>query len=593
MNYKNAITFLLFFVCALPKPLLADEGNEERADYIVIGLGTAGAAAAKLLSDDNKTSVIGIHNGRNLTQDPDIKYTKNGAFTLISALFGSSFYQTGFTVPQPHANNNRLFWTIAVPEGGASSINAGAWARGTNQVYSQWEAIAGPEWSTTVILDLYKELENYHGVTPNPSARGFNGPIDVRQVPKPTAFAKKFSKAVAKAVNVPIVVDYNNPDTPIGASPQLQCTQRGADGRLRVSGATAFLNKQVVNDDGTGVGNRKLKLNLRSTALRTVWKGNKAIGVEYFHDGKIKKAFADKGVIVCAGLYSSAFLMHSGVGPNTLLTKYGINIKHANPHVGAALADQTIINIAFATNPKDTPIVCDATTSLPGGISFNKSNTSFFFSVPNLPNASDKQRLLNAFFCDDAFPENSIFAQISWLPAPGGDPTIRKVRIATVNPIPGLALALVDLVQPLSRGRITIGSFNPFDKPIIDSGMFTNSADLELYVQTFQTYIRDINTTLHKMDKKYELIYPSMAVINDVKRLKDFIKDEVIPCQCWQSHCRMAPRKQGGVVDNRGRVYGVENLYVADNSINPVLMDGTTMATGYLIAANIVRLLQQ
>lgn len=53
----------------------------------------------------------------------------------------------------------------------------------------------------------------------------------------------------------------------------------------------------------------------------------------------------------------------------------------------------------------------------------------------------------------------------------------------------------------------------------------------------------------------------------------------------------MAPVDQGGVVNSRGQVYGVENLYVADDSIVPFPMDGTPMATAYLIAMNIARLL--
>ena len=53
----------------------------------------------------------------------------------------------------------------------------------------------------------------------------------------------------------------------------------------------------------------------------------------------------------------------------------------------------------------------------------------------------------------------------------------------------------------------------------------------------------------------------------------------------------MAPLDQGGVVNSIGRVYGVQNLIVADNSVNPAGMDGTPMATGYLVAANIAQLL--
>lgn len=590
MRYNNYITLLAYSLFVFSSLLTATE----RADYIVVGVGTAGATISKLLSDDPQTSVIALHNGKNLTQDPDIKYTKNVIFTVSSALFGSSFFQTGESIPQRNINDRTLLWAFGLPEGGDSSINAGAWARGTDQVYSQWEAIAGPEWSTTTILNLYKGLENYVGTTPNPAARGFNGPLKIRQNPSPTALSMKFSQAVTDATGFPFVLDCNNPNTPIGPSTQLQYTQSGSKGQLRQSSVNAFLNEDVVTLDGQGVNGRKLKIKFKSTALRTIWKGNKAIGVEYFHDGKIKKAYANKGVVVCAGLASSAFLMHSGVGPKAILKPLGISVKYDNPNVGKSLADQTLLIIAFATNPNDTPISADNTCkgeSFPSSIAFD-NNASFMFNIPNSLSTSDKEQLLTAFFCNGfAFPGNSVFSQISWLPAPGGDPNIRRTRLTLVNPIPGIAFGLTDLVQPLSRGRVFIDSFNPFKPPVIDNGIFSNPADLDLYVQFFQTYIKDISAAIHAIDSKYKLIFPDPAILDDVELLTEFIKESVQSNQCWQSHCRMAPLAQGGVVNNRGKVYGVENLYVADDSIVPVPMDGTPMATAYLIAANIARLL--
>lgn len=592
MNYKKCLAYLLIFFCTVPQLLLA---AKDRADYVVIGAGTAGATLAKMLSDDKNTSVIVLHNGRNLSQNPDIKFTKNAIFTVISTLFGPPLSQVGNSIPQPNADDRELAWVMGLPEGGTTSVNAGAWARGTDQVYSQWEPIAGPEWSTTIIENLYKSLENYIGITPDPATRGVGGPLTIRQVPIPTSFSVKFTQAIAAATGVPIVIDYNDPNTPIGATERLQYTQIGVDGRLRLSSANAFLNESVVTPNGKGVNGRKLTVKLKSTALRTIWKDKKAIGVEYFNDGKIKKVYADKGVIVCAGLFSSAFLMHSGVGPEEVLKPLKIRIKFNNPNVGNALADQTLLIIAWATNKEDTPTSpensCNSTPPLPSRLSFNTFDSSLFSNLA----VANQAQLLNSLLCNGyAFPGNSIFAQIAWLPAPG-DPssTVRKVRFSSVNPFPGIAFTLVDLVQPLSRGRITLNSFNPFDPPVIDNGMFTNPDDLNLYVQTFQTYIKQLNATLHQMDSKYELLFPPLEIINDTDLLATFIKEAVMSNQCWQSHCRMAPLSQGGVVDSRGRVYGVENLFVADDSIVPVAMDGTPMATAYLIAANIARLLLQ
>lgn len=54
----------------------------------------------------------------------------------------------------------------------------------------------------------------------------------------------------------------------------------------------------------------------------------------------------------------------------------------------------------------------------------------------------------------------------------------------------------------------------------------------------------------------------------------------------------MAPWNKGGVVDGRGRVYGVRNLIVADDSIIPFTVDGNTAAPAFLIGLTIAEQLQ-
>lgn len=515
------------------------------ADYVIVGVGTAGAVLAKKLSDDKKTSVIAIHNGKNLTQDPDIKFSKNAFTTVLSAVVGSSFYETGLTIPQFNVDDRKLLWAEGVPEGGDSSINAGAWARGTNEVYAKWEAVAGPEWSVKQIEKIYKKLENYHGKTSNPTARGFHGPLDIRQVPS-NKVGDTFTQAVIAATGFPFILDYNDPDTPIGSSNQMQNTQKGRNGRLRVSSATAFLNKKVMTPKGRGVNGRKLRVFFESMALRTIWEGNRAIGVEYLSsNGEHKKVYAKKGVIVCGGLRSSTFLLQSGIGARYLLESLDIPVVFDNPNVGENLTDQTLVPLLFSTNPHDFP-----------------------------------ERNLN-----------SIFSQISWLPAPGGNPTVRKVRLTSLNLVPGISAAVFDLIQPKSRGNITINSSDPTSPPVINLGIFSDPADLELYIQSFKVYIKAIDNELKVIDPFYGLIFPDPAIIDDTDLLTAFIKEVVMSNQCFQSHCLMAPLDQGGVVDSTGHVYGVDNLIVADDSIVPVAMDGTPMATAYLIAANIARML--
>jgi choline dehydrogenase-like flavoprotein len=550
--------------------------NIKAPDYLIVGVGTAGAVLAKKLSDDNQTSVVAFHNGPNLDQNPLITLSKNALITVLSGLIGPPLYNIAETIPQIFADDRILNWIYALPLGGASAVNAGAWCRGTNQVYSQWEAIAGPNWSTTNIQNTYIALEKYTGQTNNPAARGYNGPLPIRQEPNPTNVSLKFTQAIMNATGVPFVLDYNDPDTPIGASSQLQYTQMGVDGALRASSAITFLNSNVMNADGKGVNGRHLNVLFNVTADKVIWRGNKAVGVSYYQNGVLKNLYASKGIIVSAGVKSSTFLMRSGVGPASLLQSLNIPVVYDNPNVGSGLADQPHIVLIYTSNPNDTP--SSLGLRLAGNIITTMAKTEL-------------GRELIARLGTSLNIQNGLFAQIAWLAAPSGNPSVRALRFASINPLPGITAVLFDLVQPASRGSITITSRDPFAEPAMDLGVLSNSDDLDLYISGFQTYIKDINTQLQLIDEDYQMVYPDPGVLDDTQALTDFIRFSVGTNMHFQSHCRMAPLNQGGVVDDTGHVYGVENLIVADDSIVPVGMDGSPMATAYLAAANIANLL--
>lgn len=545
------------------------------ADYIIVGVGTAGGVLAGKLSADKKTSVIALHSGKNFTDSFILKYAQNMPFSVGQSFLGfppsfnpaaydlpediqleftnliqlinasvQKLYETGETVPQVDADDRVLSWVIAQPVGGASSLNAGAWVRGTNQLFSAWQAIAGPQWSVENVIQTYRHLEDYDGKTTNKNARGYKGHLKITQDPPASILSKKFTEATILATGTSFVLDYNDPNIPIGVSSQIQSAHRGENGFFRVSSVNAFLDEHVMRSNGKGVNGRKLRVHFDSTALRVIWSGNTAIGVEYLQNGVNKTVYARKGVIVCAGLGSSPFLLHSGVGPSGLLNSLGIPVIFDNPNVGQGLADQTPVPIIFATNPNDS----------------NAGTTTVFATLANLP-------------------------------SPAGDPTSRQIRFAVVDMIPGITPVIVDLLQPQSRGSITISSADPLVQPVIDFGLLSNPADLNLLTSAFQIYVKNLSQELQAIDPQYQLLLPPPDILDDTALVQAYIQTIAGTDFHYQSHCRMAPLNQGGVVDSNGRVYGVNNLIVADNSIVPQPMDGSPMASAYLIAANIARLL--
>jgi len=567
--------------CVLPilifSQLFVDEIHAEiydRADYVVVGLGTAGGLLTGKLAQDKNTSVIALHSGSNFTDSFILKYSQNMTFSVGESFLGippnfnpadynlppdlqeqfakliqligaqvAKLYETGNTTPQVNADDRVLDWVIAKPAAGASSINAGAWVRLTNEVLSNWEAIAGPEWSVSRLLQAYKDMEDYEGKTANKRARGHHGPIHVTQDPPASVLSKKFAEATTAATGIPFVSDYNNPETPLSVSTQIQSAHRGHDGFFRVSSVNAFLDR-IMKSNGNGKKGARLKVNFNSTALRIIWEGKTAVGVQYLQDGQVKSAYAKKAVIVCAGLRSSPFLLYSGIGPASLLSSLGIPVIYDNPSVGQGLIDQTPVPIVYATNPKDS-----------------QAGTT------------------------------TIFAQISNLPAPTGTPEGRKIRLAVIDAIPGLTPVIVDLLQPQSRGTISITSADPLTQPLINFGLLSNSNDLALLTSTFQTYVKDLTAQLQLIDPQYQLLLPPPEILDDTTLVQSYIREIAGTDYHYQGHCRMAPLNQGGVVNSQGKVYGVNHLIIADNSIVPSPIDGSPMTSAYLIAWNIAKIL--
>jgi len=67
--------------------------------------------------------------------------------------------------------------------------------------------------------------------------------------------------------------------------------------------------------------------------------------------------------------------------------------------------------------------------------------------------------------------------------------------------------------------------------------------------------------------------------------LAEIVRERVDTLYHPACSCRMAPLKDGGVVDSRFRVYGISNLRVCDASTFPFLVSGHTVRLCLLVHA--------
>ncbi|MDF2066745.1 GMC family oxidoreductase [Bacillus sp. Cr_A10] len=512
-------------------------------DYIVVGTGPAGAVIAKTLTDDKKTSVLVLEAGENNDRDRPIRDSRF-ALELEEEFFPQYFWQ-GEGVPQEFVDDRTFEWTTGRLSGGGSSINGEQYVRPTPAVLREWERLLGSLWSPEQAIQSFKQLEDYHGKTNNPDVHGFNGRLNIRQAPaKPSSVTKKLVSAIVKATGFKKILDYNDPQTPIGPFYRWQLFQK-TNGE-RESASTAFLSSNNMTPDGIGVNGRKLRVFYKSNALRILFEGKRAIGIEFLKEGQKVQAFARKKVIISAGINSAHLLMLSGIGPSRDLKQAGIPVVFDNPNVGEYLTNHTLNTATFTMNQKD---------------------------IPELQN--------------DPF---ALYTGGAFLPHPlsGNGTRRRAVQLIGIVAEGQLNIAIIFL-QPKSRGSIKIQNNDPLKIVLADEGFFENDDDLQAIKAIYRTYIKDIAEKLSKLDPTYQLINPTLETINDDELLEDFIKENFGHNHHQQSSLRMAPINKGGVVDRFGRVHGVNNLIVADAQIIPFTVDGNTSAPTFLIGYTIAK----
>lgn len=542
-------------------------GNKLEADIIVIGGGAAGCVLMSELSK-GEFSVLGIEGGLNLTSDPQIQQV--GLPALLLANTGKyKYFWPGWnqTVPMPGLNGRTSDWTTGMVLGGGSSINGLYYGRGSNAVYSRWEGVSGSSnWSLDNILVTFHELENYQGLTITPGARGDNGKLSVLQTPTVSELTTNVLLPATQAAfpGIPLVVDYNDPSVENCIDPRAQWFI-DPTGTKRASSATAYLDSTVMTPEGQGVNGHKLFVLFDCVAVKIVFdKHGRAKKVKYVQDGQLFEAKAKKAVVLAGGINSSKLLQLSGIGPSEVLKNAGIEPVFINENVGKHLQNHPLIFITTLANPLDNGIPAGA---------------PYAFTIHNV-----------------------------YLPVVGGssgDPRMLQILFEYVPaPIPLMVIGF-ELLNPVSEGSVDIQSDNSFQLAKADDGFYQNPVDLENMKNAVKFYIRDL---LDQLALTQPLLSPyykpiltdpinlvALTGYNDAV-VGEYVKNNSnlsLDVHHFTSHCKMAPLNAGGVVDGDTRVYGTTNVFVADDSICPVIPDINTAASAMMIGLRSSQLIKR
>jgi choline dehydrogenase len=463
-----------------------------------------------------------------LEAGPDYARTRDVPEDLLDAEGFPSSHDWGYQ-SEPGVLGRSIPVSRAKVIGGSTAHNGAAAGRGTPEDYDEWSRLGNPGWSFEQLLDDFRRLED----DPEGDMRyhGRGGPVPIRRYTDRLTLLHRSFIRTATASGFRRVEDVNGPDH-IGVG----VVARNVVDGVRQNSSMTYLER----------ARQRPNLEIRGEAEvdRVVIEDGRAVGVmlasgEMLHAGH---------VVLSAGVYGSpAILLRSGIGPADELTSLGIDVVADVPGVGANLAEQPFFLAVFAADPaklteRTPPLQTMMTVAEPGSA-----------GRPWL----------------HVFPTTFTPGEMS--------PT-------------GVGFEIdVGLLNPRSRGRVTLASRDPQVPPRIDLNLLADPWDVASMVEGIRLARRLANTeplaSLHRGE-----VSPGDAVGDDADALTQALKAGVGPYNHANGTVRMGPRSDPqAVVDASGAVRAVAGLSVADASIMPTPPSNVTALTTMAIGEKVAR----
>ncbi len=510
-----------------------------KADYVIVGAGSAGCAMAYRLSEAGKSVLIIEHGGTDV--GPLIQMP--GA---LSYPMNMSLYDWGYkSQPEPNLDNRELVTPRGKVIGGSSSINGMVYVRGHAGDYNHWAESGAAGWSYADVLPYFKRMETWdnRGQGGDADWRGKDGPLHVTRGPRDNPLHDAFVSAGEQA-GYPVTEDYNG-EQQEGFGPMEMTVYKGR----RWSAANAYLRPALKRDNCDMI---------RALARKVVIQDGRATGVEVERGGKIEVIDAEVEVILAASsINSPKLLMLSGVGPAEHLAEHGIEVVADRPGVGQNLQDHLEFYFQYACKQ---PITLFKYWNL-----FGKAwvGAQWLFRKTGL--GASNQFESAAFIRSDKgidYPD----IQYHFLPI--------AVRYDGQAAAEGHGFqAHVGPMRSESRGEITLASADPKDAPKIFFNYMSTEQDWIDFRKCIRLTREVFGQEAMKPFVKHE-IQPGDALQSD-EELDGFIREHAESAYHPCGTCKMgAADDPMAVVDPECRVIGVDGLRVADSSIFPRITNG-------------------
>jgi choline dehydrogenase len=517
-----------------------------KADYVIIGAGSAGCVLANRLSEDPTARVLLIEAGGR-DWSPYIHIPAGFMKMLDHPKLTWGYHAE----PDPGTAGRAILYPRGRVLGGSSSINGLIYVRGQPEDFDHWAQLGNRGWSWDDVLPYFKKAENWEGDANE--WRGKGGPLFTSRMTDIPPLCRAAIEA-GKEIGLEYRDDVNA--LPHGGIGYCQQTRGG---RRRASAARTYLRPAMKRSN--------LEVVTKAQVRRILFDGKRATGVEYERGGTVTRIDADREVILSAGAVNSPHILQlSGVGAPQHLNRVGIPVHHPLPGVGQNLQDHYIARISYPVSGTPTVNERSRGVALAGEIlRYLVSGKGMLTYSASLAAASVKVL------------EESATPDVQCSIAPG---SFKDGQIGELDDFPGITAGAWQM-RPLSRGYVAAKSPNPAEAPAINPRYLSEDTDRRAIVGGLR-FVRRLFAAPALAKYCGAELLPGSGVETD-DELLDYARQKGSTVYHATCTCKMGS-DQMAVVDDQLRVHGLERLRVVDASVMPTVTSTNTNAPTIMIA---------